>query len=94
MGIKRKLFGNLSLDGIKKAVVDLPAKVGEYKGDKQLKVSAVEFDDGGIAISIWDNEKKEAIKLGNLRLSTLDDNNASQSVSSADLSPQEEDLPF
>lgn len=91
MAVKQKYFGSLSLDGVKKAVVEVPSKVGEYKGEKQLKVSAAMFDDGGIAISIWDNEKKEAIKIGNLRVSTLD--NAAPS-GGADLAPKSDDLPF
>ena len=89
-GPKSKYFGSLSLAGIKKAVVDIPSKVGEYKGDKQLKVNAAMWDDGGISINIWDAEKKEEIKLGNLRVSTLD-GNATQSI---DTTPKSDDLPF
>jgi len=89
MPVKQKYFGSLNLDGIKKAVTEVPAKVGEYKGEKQLKVSAAQFDDDGIALSIWDNEKKEAIKIGNLRVSTLDNNSAPAQSSQTD-----NDLPF
>ena len=89
-GPKLKFFGNLSLSGIKKAVTDIPAKVGEYKGDKQLKVTAAQWDDGGISIEVWDAEKKESIKLGNLRVSTLD----GAPKSSESLKPQNDDLPF
>ena len=88
----KKYFGSLSLDGIKKAVTEVESKVGEYKGEKQLKVSAAMWDDGGISITIWNGEKKESIRLGNLRISTLDDNNNNNQ--SVDLSPQEGDLPF
>ena len=31
-GPKQKYFGSLNLDGIKKAVLEIPSKVGEYKG--------------------------------------------------------------
>ena len=88
---KLKLFGSLSLSGIKKAVTDVPAKVGEYKGDKQLKVTAAQWDDNGISIEVWDAEKKESIKLGNLRVSTLDGNSYSAPKKEESTN---EDLPF
>ena len=86
-----KYFGNLSLDGVKKAVVQIPGKLDEYKGEKQLKIQAAAWDDGGISISIWDAEKKESIKLGNLRVSTLDGASAPAAAASA---PAADDLPF
>ena len=89
-GPKLKLFGSLSLDGIKKVVTNVPSKVGEYKGDKQLKVTAAQWEDDGISIEVWDAEKKESIKLGNLRVSTLD--GAPQQ--SIDTTPKSDDLPF
>ena len=88
-GPVKKLFGSLSLDGIKKAVETVPTKIGEYKGEKQLKVNAAEWDDGGISISIWDAEKKESIRIGNLRISTLDGSPAAKAENSA-----ADDLPF
>ena len=91
-GPVKKLFGNLSLDGIKKAVVGLPNKVDEYKGEKQLKVQAAEWDDGGISISIWDAENKVSIKLGNLRVSTLDNNNSFTAPAAG--TKTNDDLPF
>ena len=87
----KKYFGSLSLDGIKKAVTEVPSKVGEYKGDKQLKVNAAMWEDGGISINIWDGEKKEEIRIGNLRVSTLDNSAPQQSV---DTTPKSDDLPF
>ena len=65
-------------------------KVGEYKGEKQLKVAAAEWEDGGISITIWDAEKKESIRIGNLRISTLDDNKAA----AAPAEDTSNDLPF
>ena len=88
---KLKLFGSLNLDGVKKAVVDVPGKVGEYKGQKQLKVTAAQWDDNGISLEVWNPETKESIKIGNLRVSTLDNNAPQQQV---DLTPKEDDLPF
>lgn len=72
---QKKLFGNLSIDGIKDALAKAPEKKTEYKGENQLKVNAVEWEDGGISISL--NYKDAAgewqrINLGNLRVSTLD----------------------
>ena len=90
-GPKLKLFGSLDLAGIKKAVVEIPGKVGEYQGNKQLKVSAAQWDDGGISIEIWNGEKKESIKLGNLRVSTLD---GQSPAAAAPSSPANDDLPF
>lgn len=88
-GPKQKYFGSLSLSGIKKAVTEIPSKVGEYKGDKQLKVNAAMWDDGNISLSIWDGEKKEDIKIGNLRISTLDAPKVAESKDDS-----KDDLPF
>jgi len=94
MGPKKKFFGNLNLDGIKKAVVDIPSKVDDYKGQKQLKVSASQWDDDGISIEVWTKETG-AIKLGNLRVSNFDSNG--QKVTQAqveEFKAQDDDLPF
>ncbi len=90
-GPKQKYFGSLNLDGVKKAVLEVPSKVGEYKDQKQLKVTAAMWDDGGISLEVWNGEKKESIKLGNLRISTLDGAAPQQQSIST---PQEGDLPF
>lgn len=89
-GPKLKLFGSLSLDNIKKVVTNVPAKVGDYKGEKQIKVTAAQWDDNGISIEVWDAEKKESIKIGNLRVSTLDGN----SFSPPPAESSNNDLPF
>lgn len=78
--VQKRLFGNLSIDGIKDALQKAPEKKTEYKGEEQLKVNAVEWEDGGISISL--NYKDAAgewqrVNLGNLRVSTLDDAPAS-----------------
>ena len=91
-GPKRKLFGSLNLDGIKKVVTDVPNKVGEYKGEKQIKVTAAQWEDDGISIEVWDAEKKESIKIGNLRVSTLDGNSSPQPAAAE--SNDGPDLPF
>lgn len=82
----KKYFGNINLGGLKKAVSEIPAKVDDYKGEKQLKVSAAMWEDGGISIDIWNGDTKESIKLGNLRVSSFDDDGASAAPA--------EDLPF
>ena len=93
-GPTKKYFGNLSLDGIKKAVLELPGKVdNNEKYGKQLKVQAAMWEDGGISISLWDNENKVSIPLGNLRVSQFDDNASSFSAPTAK-EPAENDLPF
>lgn len=82
---KAKLFGSLNLSNIKKAATEVPSKVGEYKGDKQLKVTAAIWEDGGVSIEVWNGDAKESIKIGNLRLSTFDDAPKAESNSGADL---------
>ena len=72
---KLKLFGNLSLTNIKDALAKAPEKKTKYKEEDQIKVNAVQWEDGGISISL--NYKDAAgewqrINLGNLRVSTLD----------------------
>ena len=88
---KQKFFGNLSLDGIKKAVVQIPTKVGDYKGDKQLKISAAQWDDDGISIEVWSQETG-SIRLGNLRVSKLDNGPSQAKVE--EFKAQDDDLPF
>ena len=88
---KQKYFGNISLDGVKKAVTSIPSKVADYKGDKQLKVSAAMWDDGGISIEVWSQETG-SVKIGNLRVSSFDNSPGDQV--SADLAPKDDDLPF
>ena len=94
-GPVKKFFGNLSLDGIKKAVVEVPNKVDNHeKYGKQIKVSAAQWEDGGISISIWNGEKKEEIKLGNLRVSQFDDAPKTNNSFAAPAASNEPDLPF
>ena len=92
-GPVKKYFGSLSLDGVKKAVVEVPSKVdNSEKYGKQLKVSAAMWEDGGISISLWDAETKTEIKLGNLRVSQFDA--APQAAATNNLEPKQDDLPF
>ena len=91
-GPTKKFFGSLSLDGIKQAVLEVPAKVdNSEKYGKQLKVSAAQWDDGGISINLWDADNKREIKLGNLRVSQFD---AAPQQQQSISTPQEGDLPF
>ena len=74
--ISKKLFGNLSLTGIKEALAKKPEAKTKYKEEDQIKVNAVEWEDGGISISINykdASDQWQRINLGNLRVSTLDD---------------------
>ena len=95
MGVKTKLFGNLSLTGIKKALQVKPEAKTTYKEDDQIKVNAVEWEDGGISISINykdANDEWQRINLGNLRVSTLDA--APEAVAPASNSGSPFDSPF
>ena len=85
----QKFFGSLSLDGLKKAVTEIPTKVdNSEKYGKQLKINAAQWSDGNISIDIYNSETKESIKLGSLRVSQFDD-----SVPS-DAKKVDADLPF
>ena len=93
-GPVKKLFGSVSLDGIKKAVVSIPGKVQESeKYGKQLQVQGAEWEDGAISISIYNGETKESINIGRLMLSKFTDDNqgGGGAPSPADTS---DDLPF
>lgn len=68
-----KLFGSLNLDNIKKAFTELPNKVNEYKGAKQLKIQGAQWGDKGVSLSIYNPNTNESIKLGNLIVSRVDD---------------------
>ena len=93
-GPKQKFFGNLNLDGVKEAVTKLSDKVSDYNGQKQLKISAAQWDDDGISIEVWSKETG-SIKLGNLRVSQFKDNGAPAApVSNDAFKAQDDDLPF
>lgn len=88
----KKLFGSLSLDGIKQAVVQVPGKVETHeKYGKQIKVTASQWEDGAISIDLWDGEKKESIKIGRLMVSTFDD---AKPEAKAQTAVASDDLPF
>ena len=77
---KTKYFGNLQTNGLKEAY-NVDSAKSEYNGEPQLKVQAAMWDDGNISITVWDKENKKSIKLGQLRVSKIDnqvsaDNNA------------------
>ena len=91
--VKKKLFGSLNITGIKEALQKAPEKKDEYKGDDQLKVNAVEWEDGGISISLSYKDAADQwqrISLGNLRVSTLDNGSTSAFASA----PVIDDSPF
>ena len=89
MAPKAKYYGSLSLDGVKKAVTEISAKVNDSdKYGKQLKVNAAMWEDGNISIDIYNSDTKESIKLGSLRVSKFDNESAPSSSS------KDADLPF
>ena len=93
-GPKQKFFGNLNLDGVKEAVTKLTDKVSEYNGQKQLKISAAQWDDDGISIEVWSKETG-SIKIGNLRVSQFKDgDNGAPKQSVNEFKAQDDDLPF
>ena len=86
---KLKLFGNLLTNGLKEAFKVESAK-SEYNGEPQLKISGAQWEDGNITIDVWDGANKKSIKIGQLRVSTLDNNSAPKKVEESG----NEDLPF
>ena len=90
--VKQRLFGSINLGELKKAFTEVPSKVGEYKGQQQLKVKGAVFEDGGIAIDVWDDETKTSYKIGNLRVS--DDNFPAKDQPAAPKAVKADDLPF
>ena len=90
----KKYFGSISLDGVKQSVVQVKDKVTTHeKYGKQLKVTASMWEDGAISIDLWDGEKKEAIKIGRLMVSTFDDNAKAESTPNT-AGVETDDLPF
>ena len=91
-----RYWGSLSLDEIGKAVKTVPGKykVSDEYG-KQLVIDATMFDDGGIALSVYNKETQERIKIGSLRISQYQQEGATQAAP-APAAPKsnEPDLPF
>ena len=85
---KTKFFGNLLTNGLKEAFKVESAKT-EYNGEPQLKISAAQWEDGGISIDVWDADNKKSIKIGRLLVSKLDGQSAPAAPSPAD-----NDMPF
>ena len=86
---KRKLFGNLLTNGLKEAFKVESAK-SEYNGEPQLKINGAQWEDDGISLDVWDSVNKKSIKIGYLRVSTLDNNSAPKAAAE----DSNEDLPF
>ena len=85
----QKFFGSLNLNQIKKAVVEIETKTDEYNGEKQLKVTAAQWEDGNISIDIYNGDTKETLKLGNLRISKFNDD-----APKGDSPAGDDDMPF
>ena len=88
-GPKEKFFGNLTIDALKEAI-KLPGRTNEYNGQKQLKITAAQWDDNGISIGVWDAEQKKEIRIGSLRVSKLEDNKSQAPAPAAG----NDDMPF
>ena len=90
-GPVKKFYGNINVDGLTKVkhLIEEHEKFG-----KQLKINAAQWEDGNITIDVWDKEAKQATKLGSLRVSTFDNNNAAPQQSLTQAPAGEPDLPF
>lgn len=84
-----KFFGSLKLAELGQAVKE-GSKVTEHeKYGKQLKITAAQWEDGGITINIYNSDTKENLVIGNLRVSQFTDEAPKQAPKEV-----EEDLPF
>ena len=91
---KQKFFGNFDLQELTDAIKAVKAndEISEFKGKKQVKIGAAQWEDGGISLDIWVKGEKKAYKIGYLRVSTLD---GGSSFKPADnFAAKDEDLPF
>ena len=89
----KKFFGSFDLEELKAAIVAAQKndELSEYNGKKQVKIGGAQWDDGNISIDIWNKAEKKAYKVGQLRVSTLDNAAPQQSINTT---PQSDDLPF
>lgn len=78
---KNKFYGSISLDGIKQAVTQVPAKVTSHeKYGKEVKITAAQWDDDAISLQVYDAESKTAINIGRIMISKLDGASSSTPV--------------
>ncbi len=65
-----KYWGTISTDKIKQVFTDIPAKVKKTEQyGTEIVVDAITFDDGNIAISVYNKETQERIHIGKLLVS-------------------------
>ena len=89
----KKFFGNFDLDELTAAIMAVKSnnELSEFKGKKQVKIGAAQWEDGNISIDIWVKGEKKSYKVGSLRVSTLD---GAPKVSVEEFKAQDDDLPF
>ena len=65
----KKYYGSINIDGVSEAkhLIETHEKYG-----KQLKVSAAQWEDGGISFEVWDKDAQKSYKLGRLMVSQFD----------------------
>ena len=90
-GPKQKFFGSISLDEVGKACKIDGKMTTHEKYGRQLKIQAAQWDDDGLSLSVYDPEKKESVKIGNLRVSTFTDSTPRDAAPAVEV---EDDLPF
>lgn len=91
---EKDYWASLSIDGIKKAMEEVPAKLKtsqEY--GKQLSVNVKFWDDGSASLSVWNAATSERINIGKIMISKLNNQQApAQAAPPASSSPF--DSPF
>ena len=92
---KQKFFGNFDLQELTDAIKAVKAndEISEYKGKKQVRIGAAQWEEGNISIDIYVKATKTSYKIGQLRISTLD---GGSSFKPADdfAADKDGDLPF
>lgn len=70
---EKDYWASLSIDGIKKAMTEVPAKVKDSEQyGKQLSVNVKFWDDGSASLSVWNAATSERINIGKLMISKLE----------------------
>lgn len=90
---EKDYWASLSIDGIKKAMVEVPAKVKDSdQYGKQLSVNVKFWEDGSASLSVWNAATKERINIGKLMISKLNNDQAAPAAAPSSSSPF--DSPF
>ena len=63
----KRYWGNLSLTKLKEAYESTPGAVKEWNGETEIKIDAIEFDNGDIGLSVYNIANKDRIRVGSIK---------------------------